>query len=182
MIVKQAYPFLAILLCCLPVMDLLAVSPAFPVVSVAHRRLVVVDVETLMPVGGANVVGNGLAAQTDSLGFVTVADSCRSLLFSHVNYEGRLINLDEVRDTVFLISKLLNVKEVVVFGKTPHVEEYEELKKSMVPSKTDLQLANAQPGGGLNLLGIISYLIPKKWKKSAKERRKERLRRTLEEY
>ncbi|MBR6189886.1 MAG: hypothetical protein IKQ59_13195 [Prevotella sp.] len=27
--------------------------------------------------------------------------------FSHVNYESRIINLEEVRDTVFLISKLL---------------------------------------------------------------------------
>lgn len=39
------------------------------------------------------------------------------MVFSHVNYESRIINMEEVRDTVYLISKLLNVKEVVVFGK-----------------------------------------------------------------
>jgi hypothetical protein len=148
----------------------------------AQRRLVVIDVETLVPVDGANVVCNSLAAQTDSLGFVTVPDSCVSLLFSHVNYESRLINLREVRDTVFLISKLLNVKEVVVFGQAPHIEEYEELNKQMKPSKLDMQLAGAKPGDGVNILGLISYLIPNKWKKSKKESRKERKKRILEEY
>lgn len=148
----------------------------------AQRRLVVIDVETLQPVGDANVVCNRLSAQTDSLGLITVPDSCKSLLFSHVNYESRLINLKEVRDTVFLISKLLNVKEVVVFGKTPHVEEYEELQKNIQSSIRNLQLSNAKPGNGINLLGLFSYLIPKKWKKSPKERRKERTKRLMEEY
>jgi hypothetical protein len=148
----------------------------------AQRRLIVVDVETSVPVDGANVVGNSLTAQTDTLGYVTVPDSCHSLLFSHVNYESRLINLKEVRDTVFLISKLLNVKEVVVFGQAPYEEKYKNLQKGMVPSKTELQLAAAQPGYGINLLGLINHVLPKKWKKSPKERRKERLKRTLDDY
>ena len=164
----RLYLTLAVLLCC--------------VAASAQRRLVVIDVETLEPVGGANVVCNSLSAQTDTLGYITVPDSCLSLLFSHVNYESRLINLKEVRDTVFLISKLLNVKEVVVFGKTPHAEDYSELQKHMLLSKTDLQLSGAQPGSGINLLGLFSYLIPKKWKKSPKKRRKERMKRILEDY
>ena len=81
----------------------------------AQRRLVVVDVETLIPVVGANVVSKDGTTTTDSLGYFSVSDSCRSLAFSHVNYEPRMINLTEVRDTVYLISKLLNVREVVVF-------------------------------------------------------------------
>ncbi|MBR2238600.1 MAG: hypothetical protein IJ887_12155 [Prevotella sp.] len=164
----RLYLLLTLLLCCLS--------------TSAQRRLIVVDVETLVPVDGANVVGNSLSAQTDTLGYIFVPDSCQSLLFSHVNYESRLINLKEVRDTVFLISKLLNVKEVVVFGKTPHVEEYEELQKRMRLSKTDMQLSSAQPGDGINLLGLFNYLIPKKWKKAKKEKRKERLKRAIEDY
>ena len=89
------------------------VSQAF-----AQRRLVVVDVETLVPVIGANVVSADGNTTTDSLGYFSVSDSCRSLAFSHVNYEPRMINLTEVRDTVYLISKLLNVREVVVFGQS----------------------------------------------------------------
>jgi len=164
----RIYLLLAVLLCCL--------------CASAQRRLIVADVETRVPVGEANVLSNGLSIQTDTLGYVTVPDSCRSLLFSHVNYESRLINLEEVRDTVFLISKLLNLKEVVVFGKTPHVEDFEELNKRMQPSIRDLQLAGAKPGDGINLLGLFSYLIPKKWKKSKKERRQERMKHILDEY
>ena len=147
----------------------------------AQRRLVIIDIETLVPVGGANALGSSFAVQADSLGFITVPDSCRSLVFSHVNYESRIINLDEVRDTVFLISKLLNMKEVVVFGKTPHVDDYADLQASLRLPKTDLQLASIQSANG-NLFGLLKYLIPKKWRKSAKEKRKERLKKVLEDY
>ena len=102
------------------------VSQAF-----AQRRLVVVDVETLVPVIGANVVSADGNTTTDSLGYFSVSDSCRSLAFSHVNYEPRMINLTEVRDTVYLISKLLNVREVVVFGHGPHDVLPEALKKQL---------------------------------------------------
>ena len=166
---KTLRPYLLqmVLLCCL--------------LASAQRRLVIIDVETLIPVDGANVICKDLTTQSDTLGYVTVPDSCRSILFSHVNYESRLINMDEIRDTVFLISKLLNLKEVVVFGKAPHIEDYAELNKHMQPSKLDLQLAGAQ-SNGMNLFGLINYLIPKKWKKSAKEKRKERLKRILDDY
>ena len=146
----------------------------------AQRRLVIIDMETLVPVGGANAVGSSFAVQTDTLGFITVPDSCRSLVISHVNYESRVINLEEVRDTVCLISKLLNMKEVVVFGKSLHIDEYKDLQAHIRPSKTELQLAAAQPNG--NLFGLLNYIIPKKWKKSTKEKRKERLKKVLEEY
>ena len=164
----RIYLLLAVVLCGLP--------------AFSQRRLIVVDVETRVPVDGANVVGNSLSVQTDTLGYVTVPDSCRSLLFSHVNYESRLINMKEVRDTVFLISKLLNVKEVVVFGQAPYKGENEALRQQMTPSKADLQWAAVQPGDGINILGLINYIIPKKWKKSPKERRKERLKHILEDY
>lgn len=148
----------------------------------AQRQLRVVDVETLVPVIGANVVTNDCTAQTDSLGIVSVSDSCRTLVFSHVNYESRLINLEEVRDTVFLISKLLNLKEVVVFGMAKHTDKYKELKKQLRMKKTEAQLMAANPQSGFNVLGLLGKLIPEKWKKSKKESRHERLKRILEEY
>jgi len=90
--------------------------------------------------------------------------------------------MEEVRDTVFLISKLLNLKEVVVLGEAPYKEENKDLQQNLRLSKTDLQLVNAKPGDGISLLGVLSYLIPKKWKKSKKEKRRERMKRVLEEY
>ena len=152
------------------------VSQAF-----AQRRLVVVDVETLVPVIGANEVSADGNTTTDTLGYFSVSDSCRSLAFSHVNYEPRMINLTEVRDTVYLISKLLNVREVVVFGHGPHDVLPEALKKQLKINKTEAELAAANPGGA-NLLPLLARLIPKKWRKNKKEERMKRLRQILEDY
>lgn len=147
----------------------------------AQRQLRVVDVETLVPVAGANVVSKNRTAQTDSMGCIVVSDSCRTLVFSHVNYESRMLNLEEVRDTVFLISKLLNLKEVVVFGQKKRDDKIKELKSQLGLSPTDAQLIAAS-NSGMNLFGLIGKLIPKKWRKSKKESRRERLKRVIEEY
>ena len=155
---------------------LAAVTQAF-----AQRRLVVVDIETLIPVAGANVVSKDGNTTTDSLGYFSVSDSCRSLAFSHVNYEPRMINLTEVRDTVFLISKLLNVREVVVFGHGPHDVLHEALKKQLKINKTEAELAAADPSS-VNLLPLLARLVPKKWRKNKKEEKKKRLRQILNDY
>ena len=147
----------------------------------AQRRLVVVDIETLIPVAGANVVSKDGNTTTDSLCYFSVSDSCRSLAFSHVNYEPRMINLTEVRDTVFLISKLLNVREVVVFGHGPHDVLPEALKKQLKINKTEAELAAADPSS-VNLLPLLARLVPKKWRKNKKEEKKKRLRQILNDY
>ena len=148
----------------------------------AQRQLRVVDVETLVPVAGANVVSRGCTAQTDSMGCITVSDSCKTLVFSHVNYESRMLNLEEVKDTVYLISKLLNLKEVVVFGHKKRDEKLDELKNQLGLSPTDAKLIAASANQGMNLFGLIGKLIPNKWRKSKKESRRERLKRIIEEY
>ena len=156
--------------------------------AAAQRRLTVIDVETLVPIGGANVVGKDITTQTDSLGHVTVADSCRRLIFSHVNYESRIINIEEVRDTVFLISKLLNLKEVVVFGKAKYNDEEKKLNErlGLRLSKEDIQAIKAAQSSGVNVLALIDMLLPKKWKeklkKNTKEGRRERLKKILQDY
>lgn len=148
----------------------------------AQRQLRVVDVETLVPVAGANVVSKNRTAQTDSMGCITVSDTCRTLVFSHVNYESRMLNLEEVRDTVFLISKLLNLKEVVVFGQKKRDDKLKDLKNQLGLSPLDAQLIGANTNSGMNLFGLIGKLIPNKWRKSKKESRRERLKRIIEEY
>ena len=148
----------------------------------AQRQLRVVDVETLVPVAGANVVSKDCTAQTDSMGCIMVSDSCRTLVFSHVNYESRMLNLEEVKDTVYLISKLLNLKEVVVFGHKKRDEKLDELKNQLGLSPTDAKLIAASANSGMNLFGLIGKLIPNKWRKSKKESRRERLKRIIEEY
>ena len=167
---------------------LLATALLCCLLTQAQRRLTVVDVETLFPIGGVNVVANGLTAQTDSLGHVIMTDSCRSVVFSHVNYESRIINLEEVRDTVFLISKLLNLKEVVVFGKAKDLDDQRKLNERLRLglSKEEIQAIKASQNMGGNLFALVSYLIPKSWKeklkRNTKEGRRERLRQILRDY
>ena len=150
--------------------------------AVAQRRLVVVDVETLIPVSGANVVSREGNSVTDSLGHVSVSDSCRSLSFSHTNYESRLINLNEVRDTVYMISKLLNLKEVIVFGHGKK-RDYSELQKRLGLDRVEAQLAS---GGkrGMDLVQLFNTLfVTKKWRASyRKQQRMKRLREILDSY
>ena len=147
----------------------------------AQRRLVVVDVETMIPVVGANVISKDGNCTTDSLGYFSVSDSCKTLSFSHVNYESRLVNLNEVSDTIFLISKLLNIKEVVVFGHGQPKELPEALKKQLEAEKENAKLAAIDPSSG-NLLSLFAYLIPKKWRKNTKAARRKRLKQILENY
>jgi hypothetical protein len=151
--------------------------------SYAQRRLIVADVETLQPVSGVNVQGKGLKGLTDSLGCIQVSDSVQTLVFSHVNYESRLINLTEVRDTVYLISKLLSIKEVYVFGHGKGEDELKELKKRLRLEKSERQLSamRSEDLNG-NLLGLLGYLIPKSWKKNSKAERRKRLQEMLENY
>ena len=128
----------------------------------AQRRLVVVDVETMIPVVGANVISKDGNCTTDSLGYFSVSDSCKTLSFSHVNYESRLVNLNEVRDTVFMISP-------------------EALKKQLEMEKENAKLAAIDPSSG-NLLSLFAYLIPKKWRKNSKEARRKRMKQILDNY
>lgn len=165
---------------------LLLFLAALSVGGFAQRRLVVVDVETLIPVAGANVVSRDGTSVTDSLGYVVVSDSCKSLSLTHVNYESRIINLKEMRDTVFMISKLLNIKEVVVFGHGPQEEISDDLKKKLKMDAIDGQLLAANPNSGINVLAILKMLIPKKWlaslRKNSKKERLKRLQKMLDEY
>ena len=147
----------------------------------AQRQLRVVDVETLFPVAGANVVSKDRTAQTDSMGCITVSDSCKTLVFSHVNYESRMLNLEEVKDTVFLISKLLGLKEVVVFGQNKREDRVKDLKNQLGLSPTDAKLIAAS-NSGMNLFGLIGKLLPKKWRQSKKATRRERLKQIIEDY
>ena len=159
-------------LCCLA---------ALSVAAYGQRRLVVVDVETRVPIRGVNVVSSAHRTDTtDWQGLITVPDTCRSVSFSHVKYESRILNLNEVKDTVFLISKLMGLSEVVVFGHGKGEDKLKELKKHLMLNKTEMQLAAADPSAGVNLLGLFKWLGANLFRH--KESKKERFRRMLEEY
>ena len=149
--------------------------------ALAQRRLVVCDVESLQPISQVSVRSSAGVDITDSLGYFSVPDTCKSLVFTHVNYESRLLNLSEVRDTVFLVSKYMSIREVVVFGKGKNDEVAECMNKMLVLDKTDAQLLGANPSGG-NLLGLIGHAIGKLLPKSKSAKRKQKAREIIENY
>ena len=151
---------------------------ALSVSAFAQKRFVVVDVETRVPIRGVNVQsGAHRADTTDWQGLITIPDSCRTLSLTHVKYESRILNVSEVKDTIFLISKLMGLNEVVVFGKGKGDDPLKELKKSMFLDKKELQLAAANPSAGFNVLGLVQKLF-----KRRKLSKKEKYRKMLEEY
>ena len=151
------------------------------ITATAQRRLVTVDVETGAPLRGVNVQSHHFIATTDSLGFVTIPDSLHTFLFSHVNYESSLINTYQTADTVYLISKLNNLGEVLVLGKGKKEDDgMDELRERIKKqAQIEAELAAANPNG--NLFGLIGYLIPKKWK-NRKENKRKRHAEILENY
>ena len=146
----------------------------------AQRRMVVCDIETLSPISQVSVRSSAGVEVTDSMGFFSVPDSCKSLVFTHVNYESRLLNVDEVRDTVFLVSHEMSMSEVVVFGKGKDDGLRDRINKMLVLDKTEAQLLGSDPSQGGNLFGLIGKLLPKH--RSRAEKRKQKAREIIENY
>ena len=164
---------------------LLAAGPVSIFAQNTQKRFVVADVETLLPVSGVSVQDGQHVVTTDSTGFFTVPEGSRTLLFSHVNYESRLVNLDEISaDTVFIISKLLNLSEVVVFGKGKVDDRLDDLNKRLSISRSEAQLLAADPSKPATIpLSLLSKLIPKKWRASYKrEKRRKHHQEILDGY
>lgn len=145
--------------------------------------MVVCDVETSQPISSVSVQSSAGVEVTDTMGYFSVPDSCKSLILSHLNYESRLLNVNEVGDTVFLVSKDLGIRELVVFGKKSDDGLADRIKKMVALSKTDAQLLANDPANGGNLLAVIGKAIGKLIsKKSKKARSKEKAREIIENY
>lgn len=161
--------FRQLLWCCLAVLS---------VSAFAQKRFVVVDVETRVPIRGVNVTSSAqLTDTTNWQGLVTIPDTCRTLSLTHVKYESRILNVEEVKDTIFLISKLMGLPEVTVFGKGKGEDALKELKRQMRIEKSEAQLLAADPSAGFNILGLLQKLF-----KRRKESKKERSRKIIEDY
>jgi hypothetical protein len=119
------------------------------------------------------------------MGVVYVAKDSKTITISHVNYESLILNLNkEDGDTIYMLSKLLNLQEVLVLGKGKQ-PDYRELNKGFQLDKTEAQLVGANPStaASFDLGKVLSALIPKKWRPGYKKaQRKKRLKEILEEY
>jgi hypothetical protein len=146
----------------------------------AQKQRTVVDGDTGRGIANVSIKGKDFTIVTDSLGRFTLPENCKTLLFSHINYVSYLVNLNDLGDSVALFSNSTLLNEVTVLGKPTGKDPLAELNKGLRLNKTDAQLLSANPNG--NLLGLLKYLIPKKWLKNTKKERSEHLKHILEEY
>ena len=56
------------------------------------------------------------------------------------------------------------------------------VNRSLRMARTEAALQQANPGQGINLIGLVKWLIPKKWRTKRSEERKRRHEQILEEY
>ena len=148
--------------------------------AIVQRQRVVVDGDTGQPIANVSITGKGFTVVADTLGCFTLPKECKTLVFSHIGYYSYLANLNDLGDSVALYSTDLCLDEVVVFGKPTGRDPLHDLNSRQMLSHTEAQLLTANLNG--NLLSLLTYIIPKKWRTSKKQRRKEQLKTILESY
>lgn len=88
----------------------------------AQRRVVVVDMDTNVPIRDVSVkIDSQKVVQTDYLGRIDVPIVFDSIAFSHVRYEHERLTMTEVGDTMFLLPKEHTLPEVNVSAIKPEL-------------------------------------------------------------
>lgn len=89
----------------------------------AQRRVVVVDMDTNVPIRDVSVkIDSQKVVQTDYLGRIDVPVVFDSIAFSHVRYEHERLTMTEVGDTMFLLPKEHMLPEVTITELDPRVK------------------------------------------------------------
>lgn len=92
----------------------------------AQRKIVVVDMETHIPIAGVSVKTDSVhAVMTDINGIANIAERFDSISFNHMKYLSDKVTFEEMKDTMYLVPKNLMLPDVVVTGVNP------DLKKAM---------------------------------------------------
>ena len=94
--------------------------------SYAQRKIVVVDLETHLPVEGVTVKADSFpSVTTNRYGVAYIEQHIDSISFRHMRYLPDKITIEEMKDTMYMVPKNLVLPDVVVTGINP------ELKKAM---------------------------------------------------
>jgi len=119
----------------------------------AQKKCVILDIETKQPVRDAHVqVDSTSVLKTNYRGECVLPDKFKKISISNPLYETLALNLNEVRDTIVLLSNANRIKEVVVNGKRP------VLKLNFDGIKENLHLNQVQ-SQGFNPLGLVGSLV-----------------------
>ena len=89
-------------------------------VAMAQKRILVLDMDTRMPVKDVTVKTNkGPAVVTDYTGRATLQMPYDSISFTHIKYESEHLTVAELTDTMLLLPKEHFLGEVKVLGVNP---------------------------------------------------------------
>ncbi|RRC99144.1 hypothetical protein [Prevotella sp. OH937_COT-195] len=89
-------------------------------VSKAQRHIVVVELDTHIPIEGVSVkVDTCCAVITDHKGKADISELFETVTFSHLKYLSEKIKYEEITDTMYLVAKNMMLPDVIVTGKNP---------------------------------------------------------------
>ncbi len=132
---------------------------------------VVVDIETGLPVRNVKVYTNtNKVATTDWSGHFQLPYGFQSITLSNSNYLQRVMDREELTDTIALLPMAHMLEGVTIWGRRPNYSNRFGM------NKMDLKLAAPHPAG-LNLLDLFGKLFTSK-----KEKQHDKLMDVLEKY
>lgn len=150
-------------------------------VMVAQRQMVVVNVESKVPVRDVIVsTDKGEKIRTPWDGVITLPDSVKRIDFRHPDYEHRYVLTSEIRgDSIFLIPNGNLLSEVVIYGERRFDKRMAQMMSTTPEKSLDAQLARIKVPAGFYPLGFALWLYNITMRKSVENRA--RRRRALKE-
>lgn len=110
---------------------------SFVFVAMAQRHVVVVNLDTHLPIEKVSVKTNvSSSVLTDRNGMVSIPEKFDTISFRHLKYLPEKICYSEIADTMYLVKKDMMLPEVVVTGLNP------DLKKAMKKNHESMMLSN----------------------------------------
>lgn len=107
----------------------------------AQRKIVVVDMETHLPVADVSVkTDSARAVMTDRNGVASISERFDSISFSHMRYLSDKVTFEEMKDTMFLVPKNLMLPDVVITGLNPDLKKALKKNHERIMEQSTLQL------------------------------------------
>lgn len=142
-----------------------------PSVALAQRQMVVVNVESKVPVRDVRVSADGgLEMRTTWDGLFALPDSFRRLDFHHPDFERRYVLSSELKgDTIFLIPNVNALREVVIYGERRFDKRMAQMLKPSPQQQERDKLPQVIPAGP-NVLAIAAWLYENLYGKKREKR------------
>ena len=142
-----------------------------PSVVLAQRQMVVVNVESKVPVRDVKIsTDGGQELRTSWDGLFALPDSFRRLDFHHPDFERRYVLSSELKgDTIFLIPNVNALREVVIYGERRFDKRMAQMLKPSPQQQERDKLPQVIPAGP-NVLAIAAWLYENLYGKKREKR------------